>query len=46
MPLAKSPKVETDDGFKTFNEIPVAPDKPPANQNLSQEETLKEKLKF
>ena len=24
-----NPKVETDDGFKTFNEIPVAPSAPP-----------------
>ena len=34
-----APKVETDDGFKTFNEIPVAPAAPPPTPTLSPEET-------
>ena len=41
-----NPKVETDDGFKTFNEIPVAPSAPPPTPTLSPEETLREKLKI
>ena len=41
-----APKVETDDGFKTFNEIPVAPAAPPPTPTLSPEETLREKLKL
>ena len=41
-----APKVETDDGFKTFNEIPVAPAAPPPKPTLSPEETLREKLKL
>lgn len=41
-----NPKVETDDGFKTFNEIPVAPTAPPPAPSLSPEETLREKLKI
>ena len=48
-PLKKAtsnPKVETDDGFKTFNEIPVAPSAPPPAPTLSAEETLREKLKI
>jgi hypothetical protein len=43
---ASAPKIETDDGFKTFNEIPVAPTAPPPKQTLSPEETLREKLKL
>lgn len=39
-------KVETDDGFKTFNEIPVAPTAPPPTPTLSPEEVLREKLKI
>ena len=39
-------KTETDDGFKTFNEIPVTPAAPPAPIRMSPEETLKEKLKL
>merc|ERR1711871_597062 len=38
---ASAPKIETDDGFKTFNEIPVAPTAPPPKQTLSPEETLR-----
>ena len=41
-----APKVETTDGFKTFNEIPVAPSAPPPTPRLSPEETLREKLKI
>ena len=41
-----NPKVETSDGFKTFNEIPIAPSAPPPTPSLSTEETLREKLKF
>merc|ERR1711871_1647717 len=41
-----APKVETDDGFKTFNEIPVAPSAPPPTPKMSPEETLREKLKI
>ena len=41
-----APKVETADGFKTFNEIPVAPSSPPAPQRMTAEETLREKLKL
>jgi len=39
-------KTETDDGFKTFNEIPVTPAAPPAQVRMSPEETLREKLKL
>lgn len=39
-------KTETDDGFKTFNEIPVTPAAPPAPIKMSPEETLREKLKL
>lgn len=39
-------KTETDDGFKTFNEIPVTPAAPPATVRMSPEETLREKLKL
>ena len=39
-------KTETDDGFKTFNEIPVTPAAPPAPVRMSPEETLREKLKL
>ncbi len=48
-PLKKAtsnPKIETNDGFKTFNEIPVAPSAPPPTPTLSAEETLREKLKI
>ena len=31
------PKVETDDGFKTFNEIPVTPTAPPPEKRMSAE---------
>jgi len=41
-----TPKIETDDGFKTFNEIPVAPSAPPTQPSISPEEVLREKLKF
>ena len=40
------PKVETDDGFKTFNEIPVTPTAPPPEKRMSAEETLREKLRL
>ena len=39
-------KTETDDGFKTFNEIPVTPAAPPAPIRKSPQETLREKLKI
>tara|TARA_B100001287_G_scaffold270690_1_gene269813 strand:+ start:65 stop:1468 length:1404 start_codon:yes stop_codon:yes gene_type:complete len=39
-------KTETDDGYKTFNEIPVTPAAPPAPIKMSPEETLREKLKL
>ena len=39
-------KTETEDGFKTFNEIPVTPAAPPAPVKMSPEETLREKLKL
>ena len=38
-------KTETEDGFKTFNEIPVTPAAPPAPVRMSPQETLREKLK-
>ena len=38
-------KTETEDGFKTFNEIPVTPVAPPAPVRMSPQETLREKLK-
>ena len=41
-----NPKVETDDGFKTFNEIPIAPSAPPPEKKMSGEELLREKLKI
>lgn len=41
-----NPKTQTDDGFKTFNEIPVTPSAPPPKVKLSPEETLREKLKI
>ena len=41
-----APKVETSDGFKTFNEIPVTPSAPPPPQRMTAEETLREKLKL
>tara|TARA_B100001093_G_scaffold509447_2_gene573477 strand:+ start:19323 stop:20717 length:1395 start_codon:yes stop_codon:yes gene_type:complete len=41
-----APKIETADGFKTFNEIPVAPTAPPPAPKMSPEETLREKLKI
>ena len=41
-----TPTVETTDGFKTFNEIPVTPSAAPAQPTLSPEETLREKLKI
>ena len=40
------PKIETDDGFKTFNEIPVAPTAPPPEKKMTAEEMLREKLKI
>ena len=39
-------KTETNDGFKTFNEIPVTPAAPPQPIKMSPEETLREKLKL
>ena len=39
-------KIETEDGFKTFNEIPIAPSAPPPKPTLSPEEMLREKLKI
>ena len=39
-------KTETEDGFKTFNEIPVTPASPPQPIKMSPEETLREKLKL
>jgi len=41
-----TPKIETDDGFKTFNEIPVAPTAPPPVPTMTPQETLREKLKI
>jgi hypothetical protein len=41
-----TPTVETSDGFKTFNEIPVTPSAAPAQPSLSPEEMLREKLKI
>ena len=41
-----TPKIETDDGFKTFNEIPVAPTAPPSVPTMTPQETLREKLKI
>jgi hypothetical protein len=40
------PKIETADGFKTFNEIPVAPTAPPPEKKMTAEEMLREKLKI
>ena len=40
------PNIETSDGFKKFNEIPVAPSNPPPEPKLSPEETLREKLSY
>ena len=42
----ETPKIETDDGFKTFNEIPVAPTAPPSVPTMTPQETLREKLKI
>ncbi len=39
-------KTQTDDGFKTFNEIPVTPAAPPAAVRMNPQETLREKLKI
>jgi len=39
-------KTATEDGFKTFNEIPVTPAAPPAPVRMSPEDTLREKLKL
>tara|TARA_Y100000590_G_scaffold468286_1_gene650513 strand:- start:452 stop:1900 length:1449 start_codon:yes stop_codon:yes gene_type:complete len=39
-------KQETVDGFKTFNEIPVTPDKQPLQPKLTPEEELREKLGY
>ena len=39
-------KIETDDGFKKFNEIPVAPTNPPPPVKLSKEQELREKLSY
>ena len=41
-----TPKIETDDGFKTFNEIPVAPTAPPPVPTMTPQESLREKLKI
>ena len=38
-------KTQTDDGFKTFNEIPVTPAAPPAPIRMNPQDTLREKLK-
>jgi hypothetical protein len=40
------PKIETPDGFKTFNEIPVAPSAAPPVPTMTPQETLREKLKI
>ncbi len=39
-------KTKTDDGFKTFNNIPVNPNLVPEPPRLSQEEILREKLSY
>ena len=39
-------KTTTSDGFSTFNEIPVTPDKPPPPPQLSPDEILREKLSY
>ena len=41
-----TPKTETSDGYKTFNEIPVAPTAPPPQPKMSPEEILREKLSY
>jgi len=41
-----TPKVETSDGYKTFNEIPVAPSAPPPEKKMTPEELLREKLSY
>lgn len=41
-----TPKIETADGFKTFNEIPVAPSAPPPVPTMTPQESLREKLKI
>ena len=41
-----TPKVETSDGYKTFNNIPIAPSVAPPQQHISPEDTLREKLKI
>ena len=40
------PNIETPDGFKTFNEIPVAPSAAPPVPTMTPQETLREKLKI
>ena len=43
----KKVKVESDDGFKKFNDIPVNPNiRPPSEPKLSGKELLKEKFKY
>ena len=44
--LKQNQKIETDDGFKKFNEIPVAPSQPPPQVKLSKEQELREKLSY
>tara|TARA_Y100000591_G_scaffold331602_1_gene366017 strand:- start:700 stop:2118 length:1419 start_codon:yes stop_codon:yes gene_type:complete len=39
-------KVKTEDGFKTFNEIPVNPNLVPDPPRMTQEEILREKLSY
>ena len=39
-------KTKSDDGFKTFNEIPVNPTMKPPVQKLSPQELLKEKFVY
>ena len=39
-------KEKTWDGYKKFNEIPVAPSAPPPEKTMTPEEILREKLKF
>ena len=41
-----TPKVETADGYKKFNEIPVAPTNPPPEKKMTAEELLREKLSY
>ena len=44
--IEKKPTVETSDGFKTFNDIPVAPTNPPPQPKMSPEQLLREKLGY